>query len=529
MLDSSPNRGKPEPNVQIILHRLVPARPHRAAQRDARRAETLRPRVRFGGRLDSYRASSVVQRANATSPPSPADAEREVRGVWRHGEYKDGHEILAGAGERAEVVRGDAHALGLPVGRAAHELVERALEDGGDTARARGQRSPSRALADMMPRRRHEGKAKEEAELEGQTRQKPARRRWSDDTRYPESFSSYVLASARAGCLGARAPVKRVYDDWAAKLHWPAVSTPLRLKATSVRSGKRLPARGRSTQSHAGPAFTRARLASGPRRARAPHAARPTDARAVMRGQLASQVGGVPSPAREARLACRDVRMTGTRPNAFAKPWCCTPSNDPSNIQHGYAEFLSIQVRMRSPPPSRIWGSYPVYAEGGRKSNLANGADWLTAHETLTYGPSTSRTVVAQVRMRRCSRVNKYNADAGIPRFSRRLPSSPSAPSEVCDNGPGAQHNCTVTTRLRSGQYCSLCSNSTRAGSSIASFREAGAFVVLAELALWVRTYFGGSTQLEHERQLGVVCGYIYNSTRGGSKQCVPHKDFKCS
>ncbi|KAJ7437008.1 hypothetical protein FB451DRAFT_1570812 [Mycena latifolia] len=139
-----------------------------------------------------------------------------------------------------------------------------------------------------------------------------------------------------------------VYDDWAAKLRiciLPHPSSHLVLRLASsvdltafegdvsfLMPGRRLPQSipPIPPPSHTGPAFTHARLTldsdrrtrrvRGRRRRRAQvrHAARagtPTDVRAVMRGQLTLRVGGVPSPAREARLAYRDVRM-----NAFAKP-----------------------------------------------------------------------------------------------------------------------------------------------------------------------------------------------------------------
>ncbi|KAJ7434136.1 hypothetical protein FB451DRAFT_1380010 [Mycena latifolia] len=176
--------------------------------------------------------------------------ERELRGVGRHGEYPDGHEILAGADERA-----------------AHELVQRMLENGGDVRQAS---------------------------------QAPLERRYT-------LLVSRVIFKLCVGKCSRRLFGIASSSEEGIRLLGGEVSTPLRLKATSMRSGKRLPALGRST-SRPG---IHAHLA---------RAGTPTDARAVMRGQLALQVGGVQSPPREARLASRDVRMTRKRPYAFAKP-----------------------------------------------------------------------------------------------------------------------------------------------------------------------------------------------------------------
>ncbi|KAJ7450476.1 hypothetical protein FB451DRAFT_1186872 [Mycena latifolia] len=221
MLDSSPSRGMPEPNVQIIPHRLVPARPHRAVQHDAGRAEPLRRRVRFGDRLESYRASSVVQRANAASPPSPADSGREFRGIGRHGD-----------GSRARR---------RPRARAAHQLVQRALEDGEGAPRSFSHSSSLRLTEAAAS---HASCAA--------LKSKPARRRWSDGTHHSESFSRYVSSARGAGGLGARAPVKRVYDYWAGKVHiFPNSSSHVVLRLTSgafACSGQpRLHARDRRT------------------------------------------------------------------------------------------------------------------------------------------------------------------------------------------------------------------------------------------------------------------------------------------
>ncbi|KAJ7434147.1 hypothetical protein FB451DRAFT_1470067 [Mycena latifolia] len=91
---------------------------------------------------------------------------------------------------------------------------------------------------------------------------KPARRRWSD------------------GCLGARAPVKRVYDYWAEKLRiciFPHPSSHLVLRLASsvdptafegdvyALRQSACPPWVEALQAHADPAFTRTRLVSGPR------------------------------------------------------------------------------------------------------------------------------------------------------------------------------------------------------------------------------------------------------------------------
>ncbi|KAJ7434151.1 hypothetical protein FB451DRAFT_1195658 [Mycena latifolia] len=303
-------------NSVRINERLEPAqRAVKIVVRDARLAHELVVRLVRLQRLER-RAARQCRSALARGR-----TEREVRGLGQNGEHPDGRELLARAEERAEVAGGDAQ---CPRAGAAHELVQRALEDGGDTARARELRSPS-------SQRLTEAAASHAtcAVLKSTS----ARRCWSDGTRYPESFSTYV-SSARAGGLGARAPVKRVYDYWAGKASLacaPAVDAlqgPVAVRPIPSLPSRRHPTQARHSRARGSPrdkSNRRAQRARGhrPRRARAPHAARaraPANARAVMRGQLASQVGGVPSPACEARLVYRDVRMTGMRPNAFTKP-----------------------------------------------------------------------------------------------------------------------------------------------------------------------------------------------------------------
>ncbi|KAJ7437019.1 hypothetical protein FB451DRAFT_1193471 [Mycena latifolia] len=110
----TPSRARPPTprdaaqNPVRINERLEPAqRVVKIVVRDVRLARELVVRLARLQRVERRAARQCRESALARGR-----TEREVRGVGRHGEYQYGHDILTGTDERAEVVRGDAHALG---------------------------------------------------------------------------------------------------------------------------------------------------------------------------------------------------------------------------------------------------------------------------------------------------------------------------------------------------------------------------------------------------------------------------------
>ncbi|KAJ7436920.1 hypothetical protein FB451DRAFT_1193583 [Mycena latifolia] len=154
--------------------------------------------------------------------------------------------------------------------------------------------------------------------------QAPLERRYT-----PFRVISRYVSSTRAGSLGARAPVKRAYAYWAAKLRdWLAVSTPLRLKATSVRSGKRLPVRGRSTSR-----LVPLRLDSMPRK-RLDAFAKPCGYQARTAAGILHRGGTVPPPRAPSNLTYL--------PLTYLLTSAVPPNSDPSMLNNNTKSFRVI-------------------------------------------------------------------------------------------------------------------------------------------------------------------------------------------
>ncbi|KAJ7450401.1 hypothetical protein FB451DRAFT_1186802 [Mycena latifolia] len=228
---------KAEPDVQVISHLLAPARPHLVAQRDARRAEPLRRPVRVNERLES--ASSVMQRAGAgAAPPSPVDADAQSARSEELGDTMSARKSCAETPSRS----------GLPVGRAAHELVQRALEGGGDAAHARARTTLSVACP-----------SRHDAAEEARRKSKPPR---------------VVLRAGHSNRSQIGAAGATVHTI-------PSAILAVRLSASTSRPISRPLSLGECGWSGSSEEGVRLLGSKGT----------PANARAVMRGQLASQVG----------------------------------------------------------------------------------------------------------------------------------------------------------------------------------------------------------------------------------------------